>query len=569
MTSRIMLVEPSATMRYVLKNYTDASGYETDGFTQFGKALNALQRQFEVFDTEYRCVLIGWPSVRDGETENFLQLLESPDFHDLPVIVLSQDMRADARAWVAGRNNTVLVRWKEYRSVKELLARQLDADHEPDGDAFQAKFSNQDIRILVVDDSPSIRYALRDLLRLQGYDVTVVGSYSQGIQATHDQAFDIAVLDYYLQDATGDELCREIISDPAAGEVTCAILTGTYSDHIIKRSLRAGAVECMFKNESSELLLARIDAISRMVRQRKELQLNYLKMDVVIEALNGAVLSCDNEGILRFANSRALQVLGYGQDDEFIGHHVNEVLTQDHLVPVTDADVDASFYNARRQPMRVRYSSQDLIEDGQKAGTIVQFVSLEPPQLPQEAPPASNAAEPSERHEALLSASQYVAQMQSLLERSGQVADGYSVLLISVDVHAQDASVASIGDKPVFLEGVLNTLARVYKRRDAIACLGNGVIGVLLKHKSEKQAYLLTRKLLQIVNAVARSVPDTRFSSNGCLKQLSPDGDVDAPQLLRKTVQGLQIVKKRGKNLALILDMKRLLPVYPKEKSGN
>ena len=143
MNSRIMLVEPSATMRYVLKNFTDANGYETDGFTTFGKALNALKRQFEVFDSEYRCVLIGWPSVRDSDSEAFLSLLESPDFHDLPVIVLSQDMRADARAWVAGRNHTVLVRWKEYRSVKDLLSRQLEQDFDTDADAFQTKFSKK------------------------------------------------------------------------------------------------------------------------------------------------------------------------------------------------------------------------------------------------------------------------------------------------------------------------------------------------------------------------------------------------------------------------------------------
>ncbi len=337
MNSRIMLVEPSATMRYVLKNYTDASGYETDGFTSFSKALNALRRQFEVFDSEYSCVIVGWPGVRDDDSDDFFQLLESTDFHDLPVIVLSQDLRADARAWVAGRNHTVLVRWKEYRRVKELLAKQLDQDFDLDSgdDAFQSKFSNQDISILVVDDSPSIRYALRDLLKLQGYEVEVVGSFAQGIESAKNKKFDIAVLDYYLQDATGDELCREIIADNDTGDVTCTILTGTYSDHIIKRSLRAGAVECMFKNESSELLLARIDAISRMVRQRKELQISSLRMDVVIDSLNGAVISYDDEGIIRFGNSRAMQLLGYAADDEFIGHHVNEVLTQ-HL-PQTNA----------------------------------------------------------------------------------------------------------------------------------------------------------------------------------------------------------------------------------------
>ncbi len=558
-----MLVEPSATMRYVLKNYTDANGYETEGFTTFGKAHTALKRQFEVFDSEYRCVMIGWPSVRDRESEEFLQLLESADFHDLPVIVLSQDLRADARAWVAGRNHTVLVRWKEYRSVKNLLEQQLDQAFDSEEDAFKSKFSNQDISILVVDDSPSIRYALRDLLKLQGYVVTVVGSHTQAIHAVHEQEFDIAVLDYYLQDATGDELCREIISDSEAGDVTCAILTGTYSDHIIKRSLRAGAVECMFKNESSELLLARIDAISRMVRQRKELQLNYLKMDVVIDSLNGAVLSYDDEGILRFSNSRALQLLGYAQGDEFIGHQVTEVLSSSMPNPNTREEMEAEFFNAGRETVRVKYTSQDLIEDGQRGGTIVRFRPLEnaivvPEVVTKKMEVSTNGT---------LSAGQFLHELQRYIDEHSNMPEHFSLLLISIGSRtSNDGERTSIADNPRHLDSVLNIIGRVYKRENAVGYLGHGIVGVIIGHKDEKQSFLLTRKFLQIVNAMSNSLEGLAFVSNGSLLGINQNATLDAPQLLNKSRYGLKLVEKRGDNLALLYDSKRLLPVYPKNK---
>jgi DNA-binding response OmpR family regulator len=555
-----MLVEPSATMRYVLKNFTDANGYETDGFTSFEKAKNALKRQFEVFDTEYRCVMIGWPSKRDRDSEAFLQLLESPDFHDLPVIVLSQDLRADARAWVAGRNHTVLVRWKEYRSVKALLTKQLDQDFDTDSDAFQSKFSNQDIRILVVDDSPSIRYALRDLLKLQGYEVSVVGSYSQGIQAAREGGFDIAVLDYYLQDATGDELCREIIADSQTGDVTCTILTGTYSDHIIKRSLRAGAVECMFKNESSELLLARIDAISRMVRQRKELQINYLKMDVVIDSLNGAVLSYDDEGVLRFSNTRAMQLLGYTQDDEFIGHHIAEVLTQKSPERVAEQEQEAMFYNANRQLVKVLYTSQDLIEDGRKAGTVLKFKTINPP--PAVSPSLAAAKFGSN---ALMDLKRYASEIQGYLDLTTSSNEQHSLLLISTGIKNPLNGRSSIKDYPDYLDSVLNLLAKVYKRENSLAYLGGGVVGIILEHKTDKQAYLLTRKFMQIINTVSKSIDNVVFVSNGCLAGLESNTTLSAPQLLSKAKNGLKVVESRGDNLALIYDLKRLLPAYPKK----
>ncbi|MDO6462492.1 response regulator [Granulosicoccaceae sp. 1_MG-2023] len=568
MNSRIMLVEPSATMRYVLKNYTDANGYETDGFTTFGKALNALKRQFEVFDDEYRCVLVGWPSVRDRDSEAFLQLLESADFHDLPVIVLSQDLRADARAWVAGRNHTVLVRWKEYRKVKELLENQLDSDTETESDAFQSKFSNQDVSILVVDDSPSIRYALRDLLKLQGYDVTVVGSYAQAIQIAREQRFDIAVLDYYLQDATGDELCREMLSDPATGDVTCAILTGTYSDHIIKRSLRAGAVECMFKNESSELLLARIDAISRMVRQRKELQLNYLRMDVVIDSLNGAVISYDEQGVLRFANSRALQLLGYARDDEFVGHHLSEILSHDKLDPTASSEKRANFLNAERKPVAVFYTSQDLIEDNRRRGTILSFTTVEkqpPVTAPASEEAAAAVAKPAAPVTGTLDTVRFLGELQHHIDEHDSATEQHSLLLMSVTVHGADGSRSRIAEHPAHLETVLSLLSRVYKRPNSIGYLANDMIGVVLQHKNEKQAYLLTRKFMQIVNTVANTIDGVRFSTCASLLSVEKNHKLEAPQMLSKTRHGLKLVEARGDNLALIVDLKRLLPAYPKK----
>jgi len=172
---------------------------------------------------------------------------------------MSPDMRAETRAWVAGREHTAVLAWKDYQSVDELLQKLLQQP-EDDRDTFTNKFDNTDINVLIVDDSVSIRFALRDLFELQGYRVSVASGHDEAMATARQSSFDIAVLDFYLQDGTGDTLCKNLIADPATGHLTCAMLTGTYADHIIKRSLRAGAVECMFKNESSELLLARVDA---------------------------------------------------------------------------------------------------------------------------------------------------------------------------------------------------------------------------------------------------------------------------------------------------------------------
>jgi len=142
---------------------------------------------------------------------------------------------------------------------------------------------------------------------MQGYQVSLAASRDEAINAAISQSFDIAILDFYLDHTTGDILCAELINHSDTGDIVCTVLTGTYSDHIIKRSLRAGAVECMFKNESSELLLSRIDAISRFVRQQRTLKSERIMMSDVIETLVGAVLIIDSDGLISYVSSAAVR----------------------------------------------------------------------------------------------------------------------------------------------------------------------------------------------------------------------------------------------------------------------
>jgi len=340
---RLLLVEPSSTMRYVLEKYLIALGYDVTALDDYSQARTMLRKQFDNFDPdhEFLSVLFGWQATRDSDAGRFLVLLDSPDFHDLPVVVLSQEMRADSRAWVAGRARTTQLRWKDYREIKDRLITLLDDSFADEDLSTTVKFSNDDINILVVDDSASIRFALRDLLALHGYRVTITATHEEAMQAAINQHFDVSVLDFYLEESTGDDLCRALIEHEATGEITCAILTGTYSDHIIKRSLRSGAVECMFKNESSELLLARIDAISRIVRSRKILFENQTRLDQVIDKVGAAVLVSDANQRFVFVSGRACTLLGFDGEDaqqELLGQRAGDIFGDNLLESLQKMD---------------------------------------------------------------------------------------------------------------------------------------------------------------------------------------------------------------------------------------
>lgn len=559
MTSRLLLVEPSATMRYVLENYAQSLGFTVVATGDYKQAEEALHQQFRSYGGDFSGVLLGWSIVPDADADSLINTLEASDFADMPVIVMSTDMRAETRAWVAGREHTAVLPWKEYQLVDELLQKlvQQPVDNQ---DTFTSKFNNADINVLIVDDSVSIRFALRDLFELQGYRVSVASGHDEAIAAAQQSTFDIAVLDFYLQDGTGDALCRKLIADPATGQLTCAMLTGTYADHIIKRSLRAGAVECMFKNESSELLLARIDALSRFVRQRKRLAVEQRRLDVLVDTLAGATMVVDVNDVITYASEQASSLLGFDSRNALLGMTANQVVDIRQIRDSSSGKFRAQWRDASQGVVNVVYR-QVLLEDNND--TVLNFKLLPGNAIPDK-PQAVHS-----------SASDIVSSLQLPADSVAFVSalNGYSidtdrgtdsVSLLMIDTYAAEAGkefqpTDQFDGLAVSIE---HALKNVYKRENHVVRLSGHRYGFLLRHTTDPQAYLLTRKIMQICNAIETGNAALTISSTGCLYSVTTNKDKSPAQIIRLTSQGLDVVNQRGKNQALLLDLRRMLPVY-------
>ena len=178
---------------------------------------------------------------------------------------------------------------------------------------------SQDVRILFVDDSPSSRVFFRRLLIARGYTVDTASCEEDTWDKIQHHDYDIAIIDYYLTDTTGDELCRRLKSNSRTAEITCAIITSAYSDHIIKDCLDAGAVECMFKRESGELFLAQVEAIARTIRDSKSIYAKTQLLEGILSAVGDGVYGIDPEGNIAFVNRTALELLGYSHNDLLVG----------------------------------------------------------------------------------------------------------------------------------------------------------------------------------------------------------------------------------------------------------
>src|SRR5207344_2406435 len=93
-------------------------------------------------------------------------------------------------------------------------------------------------KVLVVDDEPQIRRALRTSLAAHGYEVTAVGTGEEGVLGVADSSPDLVLLDLGLPDMDGTDVVRRV---RAFSDVPVIILSVRESPHDKVAALDAGA----------------------------------------------------------------------------------------------------------------------------------------------------------------------------------------------------------------------------------------------------------------------------------------------------------------------------------------
>jgi two-component system KDP operon response regulator KdpE len=114
--------------------------------------------------------------------------------------------------------------------------------------------------VLVVDDEPQIRRALRTSLEAHGYEVATVGTGDEGVVGAAEQAPDLVLLDLGLPDVDGTEVIRRV---RAFSDVPVIVLSVRESQSDKVAALDAGADDYVTKPFGMPELLARARAAMR------------------------------------------------------------------------------------------------------------------------------------------------------------------------------------------------------------------------------------------------------------------------------------------------------------------
>jgi two-component system KDP operon response regulator KdpE len=171
---------------------------------------------------------------------------------------------------------------------------------------------NRPPKILLVDDEVAIQRAVAPLLRSRGYEVEVVSTGKDAVDAVVDRRPDLIVLDLGLPDLEGTEVCRRIRKESKAPIVVLSARGGEL-DKVA--ALDIGADDYVTKPFGSEELLARIRVALRRVEESDGPEVERLAVaDLIIDYNRRRVLRGEEEIRLTPKEFELLALLAHNAD---------------------------------------------------------------------------------------------------------------------------------------------------------------------------------------------------------------------------------------------------------------
>ena len=177
-------------------------------------------------------------------------------------------------------------------------------------------------RVLVVDDEPQLRRALRLVLRANGYDVTEAATGEAALDAAVSGPWDLMILDLVLPDLDGVEVCRRLRE---WSRLPVVVLSALGEEEIKVRALDQGADDYVTKPFSAPELLARMRSALRRAsadtNQPPEPVLTAAEGQITIDLARRLVwregaevhLTPTEYALLRFLAMQAGRVITHGQ----------------------------------------------------------------------------------------------------------------------------------------------------------------------------------------------------------------------------------------------------------------
>jgi CheY-like chemotaxis protein len=108
-------------------------------------------------------------------------------------------------------------------------------------------------RILIVEDHPTMREAMRLVLEGEGFDIDEASDGDQALAAVHEEPPDLVLLDMSIPGASGPDVLAAVKNDPLSSDVRVIVVTATGEEG--RAAAMAGGADHYFTKPFSPIAL--------------------------------------------------------------------------------------------------------------------------------------------------------------------------------------------------------------------------------------------------------------------------------------------------------------------------
>ncbi len=122
--------------------------------------------------------------------------------------------------------------------------------------------SDRKIRIVVIDDDPTIVKVVRIILQTNGFEVIEALNGAEALDLVENELPDIVLLDIMMPEMDGFEVLRRLKENEATKEIPVVFLTAKTGAEYVNRGVEMGASEYIIKPFSPAALIAKINELT-------------------------------------------------------------------------------------------------------------------------------------------------------------------------------------------------------------------------------------------------------------------------------------------------------------------
>ena len=125
------------------------------------------------------------------------------------------------------------------------------------GEPFRTK-----LRVLLVEDTPFLRYAFGRLLRMHGFDVREAGDGREALACVEEFRPNLVLTDLMMPVMDGIELIRRLHDGEATSGVPVVAITADATEQAERLAMEAGAIDVITKPIDLPGLLSRLQELN-------------------------------------------------------------------------------------------------------------------------------------------------------------------------------------------------------------------------------------------------------------------------------------------------------------------